>query len=275
MTTLQKVIKYCAIGLAVFICLLIVSAVVSGVKVFTGVFDYIRRDKTEEVKDNNYSEVIKVENEINALDLNLKGASLVIKQGSELSVEVNDKNIKVSQNDNILKIVDRSNKLVNKDVRNLVITIPLNISFDNVKIETGAGKVSIDGINTRILDMELGAGSVLLENISSDKTSIETGAGNVNIENSSLNDLDLELGVGEINIDADITGTSSIECGVGSLKLNLNYPSSMYKLDLEKGLGEISVNGNKILKNTLIGDGDNYIKVEGGVGSIKINTLEE
>ena len=271
MTTLQKVIKYLAIGFAVFLIAVVINTIIGGVELLTEGFSFIN-NKTQNVEiDEDYSTYRKFDESINYLNIDLAGSNLIIKTGEDLSVDTNSKNIKITNDNNRLMIVETKKK-INRGFKDVIVTIPSNLIFDRVNISTGAGKVSVNGINTDILKMELGAGKVTLESIYSDKTKIETGAGNVDIKNSSLNDLDLELGVGEINIDGNITGESSIESGIGSLNLKLNLPSYMYKFDLEKGLGEIQVNNEKITGNKVIGDGDNYIKIEGGIGSIKINT---
>lgn len=274
MTTLQKLVKYLAIGFAIFLCLVIINTIIRGVQITTDSFDFINNKKDEPTEVENYSNYIKYDGDITYLDVDVNASNLIIKTGDELAVKTENKNIKISNENSKLKIIDKSKKIVNNKVKDLVVTIPEDMFFERVNISTGAGKVSINGINADSLEMELGAGKVEIENIYSDNTKIETGAGNVEIKNSSLNDLDLELGVGEINISAYITGNSSIESGIGALNLNLLDSSSMYKFDFEKGLGEITVNGEKITGNKVIGDGDNYIKVRGGIGSIKINATE-
>ena len=274
MTTFQKVIKYCAIGLAAFLCVLIISAAVNGIRSFTEIFNFAKnKNKTKDNDEAKYSEVIDFNDQIIGLNLDLKGTNLIIEEGSKLSVEVDDKDIRVFEENNTLRVVDKNNKVI-KSASNVTITMPSYLYFERVNITTGAGKVKVNGINTNELNMELGAGKVTLSNINSAKTSIETGAGSVLIKKSILNDLDLELGVGEINIDADITGNSNIESGIGSLKLDLNNNESMYKFDIEKGIGSITFNGDKITNNTIIGNGENHIKIEGGIGSIKIKTSD-
>ena len=45
----------------------------------------------------------------------------------------------------------------------------------------------------------------------------------------------------------------------------------LYKLKLEKGIGEVSVDGSLIEDDSTVGNGNNYIRIEGGIGSIKVN----
>ena len=269
MTTFQKVIKYLALSLAIFICVAIITSLVGGVKLLLDSFDFIKEKDTE------YNELINYDDSFEQLDISLKGSNLIIKQDNKFSVESNDKNIKIYSENGKLRIADKNKRIVNKNIKDLIITIPANTTFEEVNIETGVGTVNVDGLYVNILGISFGAGKAILKNINSNKSLIETGTGNVKITDSTLNDMNLEMGIGKMDIDAKITGNSSIESGIGSLNLNLKMPISEYGLTIEKGIGSIRLNGKEISNRTIIGTGDNFIKVEGGIGSIYINTLEE
>ena len=65
-------------------------------------------------------------------------------------------------------------------------------------------------------------------------------------------------------------GNSKIECGVGAVELNLLGNQENYQLNVEKGIGSIYV-ADKIYNNDdTIGNGNNHLKIEGGIGSIKV-----
>ena len=102
------------------------------------------------------------------------------------------------------------------------------------------------------------------------QTKIESGAGLTEIMAGTLNNVDLDLGVGKVFINASILGNSKIECGVGSVELNLLGNQESYQLNVEKGIGSINV-ANKIYNNDdTIGNGKNHLKIEGGMGNIKV-----
>ena len=42
-------------------------------------------------------------------------------------------------------------------------------------------------------------------------------------------------------------------------------------MKLEKGIGEVRVDGSLIDNDSIVGNGNNYIRIEGGIGSIKVN----
>ena len=97
------------------------------------------------------------------------------------------------------------------------------------------------------------------------------GVGTLNINDIDLFDATLNLGVGEANIESNLLGTSKIECGIGEVYLNLSLPQEEYTFKLEKGIGEIEL--NKVsMGNTTVGNGNNIIDVNGGIGEINIKT---
>ena len=83
--------------------------------------------------------------------------------------------------------------------------------------------------------------------------------------------MDFDIGAGEANVTARLLGDSKIEVGVGSLNLNLLGSKELYKLKLEKGIGEVRVDGSIIEDDGTVGNGNNYIKIKGGIGNIKVN----
>ena len=269
MTSLQKVIKYFAIALAVFIIVSIASAILG---IFTSISFFSSR-KDDSIQSELVEKFREQESQVNTLNMEIGFTNLVIKQGDTLKVETNNDRITCTQKGNTLEIKEKSHKLFsNSKVGELILYVPDNLYFDNVDISTGAGKVNIEELKTKRLDFELGAGKTTISNLNvTEKCDIDGGAGKLDITSGNINNLDLDIGVGESNITSTITGKSSIEAGVGSLSVNLNGGKELYKVDVEKGIGSIRVDGNEASNNSSYGTGENYIKVDGGVGSIKIN----
>ena len=267
MSIAQKVIKYLAFSFDIFLMITIASAIVTagyGLLKATGLIDNtVKSSITYHSIYDSY------------LDINIKYANLKVVSGDTLKVENNNDKIYISQESNKLIIEDSSNIFTkNKDIE-VVVYIP-NIKFDIVSINTGYGKLKVDGLTTKKLKLNLGAGSAKLKNIITDNTDVSTGTGSVSINKSILNNAKLDLGIGSINIDANITGESHINCGIGSVNLNLTGTEYDYTIDVEKGIGSINLDGHKVEKgsNFISGGGPNYIKIEGGIGSINVNTKD-
>ena len=78
------------------------------------------------------------------------------------------------------------------------------------------------------------------------------------------------MGVGETNINALLTGKSDIDAGIGNLNIMLNGSKEDYKINTEKGIGTVRIDGDSISNNQTFGNGDNLIKIDGGIGNISI-----
>lgn len=154
----------------------------------------------------------------------------------------------------------------------LIIYIPEDLEFDKVKICTGAGKISIEKISTRRLSLEIGAGETQIRELEvKDKADIDGGAGKVTILSGVINDLDLDMGVGKVEINAKLIGNTDIEAGIGELKVNINAPKEDYKIKASKGIGSITIDREKISDDVVYGNGENYIKIDGGIGNIIVD----
>ena len=275
MTTAQKIIKYCAVAFAIFLIITIISAVLSagyGLLNAIGIINFNRYSLLE-----NMVTISDDAEEFVSINLDIKSSNLQIKTGDKFEVKTNNSNIKYSNENGSIKI--KEDKVANWffgkiDIGELIIYIPENMKqIDEVKINIGAGTVFIEQLNTKNLYLDLGAGNVEIDKLTvSEELKINGGAGNININSGVIANVDLDLGVGNTKIKSDITGNSNINTGVGELNLYLTLESSEYKIEVDKGIGKITFNDDKILDNTIIGNGENYIKINGGIGNINIET---
>lgn len=215
--------------------------------------------------------------EVENLKLDIKQAKLYIKSGETFKIEADPVNEdwKIKQEGNTLKIsnVGRSWNIYS-DTPILTIYIPETMELNKTEIDFGAGETEIEYLTSKSIELDLGAGRVNINNIKAEKADIECGAGEVIISNADLNNLQLDAGVGRLEYSGYIRGRSNIECGIGEVELKLKGGESIYKISTERGLGDITLNGEHITNNTSIGDGENKIDVEGGIGAIKINIEE-
>lgn len=271
MSTGQKVIKYLAMAFAIGLAISIISSIFQGVMMFTGFMD---EDNTYEDKNMEVREISSIE--FNSLDIDIFGSELVIKEGDSYKVETNNKYIKTKSEGNTLYIEEDEHRFFKKiDGSKVTVYIPSGSKLNEVNIDTGAGSMNINYLNTSNLDLELGAGKVNIDSLAvSNKADIDTGAGEVIIGSSILNNLDLDLGVGSFKMDAEISGNSNIDQGVGEVSLNLKGSKNDYSISLDKGLGSAVIDGVNIKDDTVIGNGNSRINISGGVGSIKVNFVE-
>ncbi|MBQ8407011.1 MAG: DUF4097 family beta strand repeat protein, partial [Clostridia bacterium] len=155
----------------------------------------------------------------------------------------------------------------------LILYMPA-LTFDDVTIKTGAGKVEIESITAKTLSFTFGAGEVAIGQLSvSVNANIETGAGKFTVVSGLVSNLDLDLGVGETLLKCDLLGESELNCGVGQVSLTLSKKED-YTLKLDKGIGTIKVDGVSLSGGTVVGQGTNIVEIDGGIGEIAVTFTE-
>jgi len=266
----QRIIKYAAIGFAILLIYEIIFGIIKVVGTIVDLNLDIDNNKIEEISTSS------IPNNINKLDIDISVSNLKIETSKKLEISAND-NIKLTKKNNTLYIEEKSKKILNrKKENNVVLYIPNDYIIEEINLDTGAGKLEIESLNVNNLELELGAGNVEINNLFVQKeANIDTGAGNVVINKGNINNLDLDMGLGNITLNTKLIGKNNIDCGVGNVNLTLLGNIEDYKIDLNKGLGSTTINGDKITKNTTIGEGNNTLYIDGGVGKINIEYEEE
>lgn len=265
MSLRDRRIKAFAICLGIFLVIMIMATILG---VFGTVLNYIVPENGNEF-DRKFAE------NITSVDIDLKTTSLKIIEGDEFKVEGTNasEKVKIDVVGGVLKISEIGNNFwKNKFKNSIILYIPKGINLEELDIEIGAGTIYIDGIASRYFELDQGAGNVDIESCEFKKAHIEGGAGRIDIRDSSLNDLNFSSGVGSTSIDGWITGDTELDCGVGSLVLDIHGSREDYRLDIDRGLGSIKVDGTEDYSS---GNGKNYLKVDGGVGSIHINFKDQ
>ena len=273
MTTAQKVIKYLATAFAVFLIITIISAILSGVYALLRALGLIHTNK--DIVTENLKVISKEVKEVTTLKIDLAYTNLDIKTGDDFKVETNNSKITFEENNGSVKIKEENRNWLNNNnmSSNLIIYIPEDmIAIDETKIQTGAGKINIEKLNTQSLYLELGAGDVYIENvIATGETKIDGGVGKTELKYCEINNLKANLGMGEFTFSGKLTGKSKIDSGVGAINIDLIDNKNNYKIDVSKGLGNVTLDGQKLETDRVYGIGENYLDIDGGIGEIKID----
>ena len=286
MTFWQKVIKYLAIALAIFLIVNIIGAIVSiigiigGIAYFTNTITDVKEEIVQEspeylkqpevIADNiNIEDIVKFEIEV-------KYSNLEIKKG-DFKVESNDTNVKCTQKGNELIVKETGNNwLRNKEGNKVIIYIPENKEFNEIEIDTGAGNIEIESLNTKDLSFSIGAGKVEINNLKvTNEAEIDGGAGKVDILSGEICNLNLDMGIGEFNVCTKLLGNNDIEQGMGKLTIKLTDSQENYTIRTRKGMGSITIDGKEAQNNSIYGNGQNILNIEGGMGAIEITTNNE
>lgn len=264
----NKIIKYAAMALAIF---LIVCIALLGITALVQISNLFSEPKTE----NKYNE-LNINNNYSILNIDVKDVNIFIKNGSKLKIETDNQYIKVEEKQNQIFITEKKHNVFKRDDSDLIIYVPSDLTFDMIALDAGAGKIIIEDLKTKKLDFDLGAGKVEIDNLLVlDDAEIDGGAGAIKINNSAINNLELDLGIGKLELTSKLTGYNKIDCGVGETDIDLVGNESDYKIKVEKGLGSVKLKNDDITDNTYYGEGNSVIDINGGIGNIKVNFMAE
>lgn len=264
----QKIIKYLGIAFAICLVFTIISSIMFSVSTLTNIFD----DK-ESIHEN--LESLKLSSNAVVLNIDVDSTNLTIKTGKEFEVRTNSEYIESKQEGNQLDIneVDH-NWFFEHDDNDLVVYVPQEYVFDAVSINSGAGKITIESLNTKHLFLDLGAGKATIDQlIATEKVQIDSGAGKFTIKNGELNNLKMSMGAGKVSVKSKIYGNSEINCGIGAVNIDLIGNESDYKVAIDEGIGSFKVNGFTKYGDDY-GSGNQHVNVDGGIGSVSINLVE-
>ena len=268
MTETQKVIKYCAIALAVVLIVAIIGCLLQAVGVLRVIFGG---------KDGDIGEMktYEVSEDVRNLHISVSSATISIKTGEAFAVESNYGKLSVECDGGYLAVKDAKGKLFfgrYEDVT-VILTVPEGFSFERVHIEAGAGNVRIDALTSERFCMELGAGNVQINRLNvTEETEIGGGTGNLSLTSASLHDLSMGVGVGRVTMEAQLFGECEIDCGVGTVDITLLGAREDYRITVEKGLGAATLNGERVSAEETVGNGKNRLEIHGGVGELAVRT---
>lgn len=275
MNTAQRVLKFLALAVAAVLIIAIFSGI-AGVGMILG-----RIFSPDRSTDTVLSEVdLREDIDMNGIRrLELKASTVRVKVVStdegRIRVESNSDRVKVGKSGEILTIEESDFNLFENIAwgdDELVVYLPKSMhEFDFVSIETGAGKMDIERLETKELRISMGAGKVeIQEVIARNRADIDGGAGMLTIRNGELRNLDFDMGVGKVEIEAALLGSSEIDAGLGRLDLRLLGDADSYRIKVERGLGSVKLDGNEVESDRSYGEGENLIEIDGGVGAIEV-----
>jgi DUF4097 and DUF4098 domain-containing protein YvlB len=259
MTRTQKIIKYIAMAFASLLAVGIIGGIVSVVSLLTiADEDDVAKELT----------TYQITSTVTSLDVEVDAGDLTIKQGDTFAVESNLRRLTVREENGRLIIRNKEERLRVDRAAVLTVYLPIQ-ALNQVRITTGAGRLTVDALMAEVLELEFGASEVMFGSLTATrKADIDGGAGKITIGGGKLCDLSLNMGVGQLNLTGELIGDCEMDLGVGETNITLLGNKEDYALDIEKGLGSVSVEGTDA---TRFGNGSNRIDIDGGVGAIRID----
>ncbi|MDD3173717.1 MAG: DUF4097 family beta strand repeat-containing protein [Herbinix sp.] len=285
MSNIQRVIKYCATAFAILLAIGIISGIASVVLAIVGGITgdtlWVNHSKG---KTKNFTESF---TDVKSLAIDNSTGELKIKIGETFKVEAENVseqfNAKVNSS-GTLSISDNNSGIhflwfnfdgFDSPNSKVTVYVPADFIAEEAKLDTGAGNVSVEGLQADYLYISSGAGNISGSDLKAQEVKIDGGVGSVDLSNVNFTDSDFDCGVGNIDVDGILLGKTKIDCGVGEVELEIKGNVDDYGLNVDSGIGTIRLNGDKISdshKSNI--DAENLIKVDGGVGDVRIDIEE-
>ncbi len=222
MTAFQRVIKYCAIALAIIIIASIISAAVGMIASILGFLD--SGDASEEIVLTEFDIAT-----VNKLDIDLGACDFKIISGDKLTVEADSSRVRIKQSGDTLSIKEKDIRTNNECL--VTLTLPEHI-FEYVEIDMGAGVLDAEKLSAERFELDLGAGKSDFSQLRVVKNAdIDVGVGKLTLSLSGTADdytLDISKGIGEVTIDGISHGSGKLgngsadielDCGVGAVDI--------------------------------------------------------
>ncbi len=244
----------------------LIGIIVISLLSITGLFSSIELGLGETV---NISDVF-TESQITELEIDLLTADITVLKGDSLKIDSTKNSFRINNRNGKLSLEERNALFSRNENQHITIYLPEDFTFRTVNIDTGAGEIDAEMLKTEYLELDIGAGYAVFDNLQvTKKAEIDCGAGSFTVRDGVMHNLDFSLGVGKADIAAKVLSNADIESGVGELNLNLLGGKDTYTLGIEKGLGIFTVD-SQLVKESIIGSGENKIHIEGGIGNISV-----
>lgn len=290
MSELQKIIKYAAMAFAIFLAVMIIMGIASGILAFTGVLSSVSKDKNGT---NVTSEEGKIDFEkefegIRNLTVMNGFGELSIVQGNSDKVRVTatevDKKFEVSVvSGDELKISTKSDfwNIFNWGVKShskpsITVYLPEGFEGKNVTIDAGAGNIRVEDLNCEDFKLNAGVGNIKGYNITAGSMDIDGGVGEITLDNVKSSKAEIDAGVGNIDITGTLSGRNTVDAGVGDIDLDISGTTDDFNIKVDPGVGNIYIDGNKYGELSWNNKtAENSLDINGGVGNIQVDFHQE
>lgn len=277
MSEFQRMIKNFAIVLAVFLSVMIIGSIATGVMMVLGMTSAF--PKHASMKTENFSEEYDA-SDIKNIHIKNTNGKLRFEEGDTFKVVGTNVNsdFKCRVNgSHTLTIASKAKpmdwlRFINQmESTEIIVTVPMDYTADKVTIDAGAGTIELNNLVTEKLYLNCGAGNISGSGLTSGKVKIDGGVGNIDFSDVDFTDMYLDCGVGNVTMNGVLYGKTDINCGVGECDITIQNKVEEYNLDFDPGVGSIYVNGQKRGKGNAINPSlENSITIDGGVGNVNL-----
>jgi len=160
---------------------------------------------------------------------------------------------------------------------NVILYIPKDLEYDEMKLELGAGIFKLDeAIEVEDFEGEVGAGQMLVENLICDNLKVSVGAGEFLSSNLVVKkEAKWEIGAGHIQVKGCLEGDLDVECSMGSVEFELQGKEEDFNYEIECLAGTVQIDDDKFSgvseKRAISNGAAQEMNLECAMGEIEID----
>lgn len=220
--------------------------------------------------------------DINGIDFEFAVGEVEIRTGNTMEVSVVDmfENAITSEVKNGVWYIEDSlidSGSVHSDYSpEIMITIPKEMSFEQVKIYLAAGTLDADELSAEKVFLEVDAGSLKVFELVAEKAlEIKNGVGEIKVYDVDAKNLTVDNGIGALSFTGAVSGHNTVKCGIGEVKLSLTDRSRVdFNYSIDCGIGEVEIDGNRFSGTVESSNYDrsdaDYFELDCGIGRIEL-----
>ena len=121
--------------------------------------------------------------------------------------------------------------------------------YKKLDLEVDAGELTVSDIKCKEASFDSGAGEITADGIScTGKVKIDIGAGDITLTDSIAGGLDVDIGAGDFNFDGEVNGDIDVDTGAGDCEIALTNKeeeyNKKYSIKTDTGIGDVKVTFN-------------------------------
>ena len=161
------------------------------------------------------------------------------------------------------------------DTPSITVYMPAG-QLESIRLASGTGELTAEApLQADTVRLDGGAGSITISDVTTGFLQADMGVGKIYIQSGDVDGLKLDGGVGTLDFTGRLEGDAVIDGGVGEVFLHLDGAAEDYNYQVNGGIGEVLVNGEQLPDGRTENPGaGRTIKIDGGVGTVSVDFPE-
>lgn len=215
-----------------------------------GSYDGEAQEEGVEVLSGDFDREIAYSGGLKRLKTNVGVHILRIEQNDTGKVTIEGKNcdrIQCYAKDGTLYVKDvgKKKKYTRINDRELLLTVPEDISWEEVEMEASIGGVVIEKLKADSAELNASMGNIEVYGLEAERLQIDTEMGNVTVSGAKTGSLEAEAEMGNIEFSGRVEKNITASAEMGSIMLALEQEKTEFDYEISADMGSVTLNGEE------------------------------